>query len=212
MKSRLFTLAVAVLVTASAFAEKPIRRTVIIKDGKVITDNAEPIELGGILGDLGGLGGKRAYLGVSLVDISPELREHLGASKDAGVLVESVADDSPAEKAGVKVGDVITAVDGKDVRSSSDLRAALRDKKDGDSVRVEVQRNRGRSTLVATLIEKEGPRILLRSDLGDLSKRIGDGQWTARVESIGGGDCDELRGRIKDLESRLKELEKKLQK
>jgi membrane-associated protease RseP (regulator of RpoE activity) len=206
MKSRLFTLALAVVVTASAFAEKPIRRTVVIKDGKVITDGTQVLELGDVLG------GKRAYLGVSMVDISSELREHLGASRDAGVLVESVADGSPAEKAGVKVGDIIVAVDGKDVKSSSDLRAALRDKKEGDSVRIEVQRGRSRTALVASLIEKEGPRFLVPGDFEDLSKRLGSGEWRARVESFGGGDCEDLRTRIRDLESRLKDLEKKLQK
>ncbi|HEX2833754.1 MAG TPA: PDZ domain-containing protein [Thermoanaerobaculia bacterium] len=205
MKSRLFALAMAVLVTASAFADKPIRRTVVIKDGKVITDGTQVLELGEVLG------GKRAYLGVSLVDISSELREHLGATKDAGVLVESVADGSPAEKAGVKVGDIIVGIDGKDVKSSGELRAALRDKKEGDSVRVEVQRGRGRQALVATLIEKEGPRFLVPGDLEDLSKRLGGGEWRARVESMG-GDCEDLRARIRDLEGRLKDLEKKLQK
>jgi membrane-associated protease RseP (regulator of RpoE activity) len=203
MKSRLFTILIAVLVTVSAFAEKPIRRTVVIKDGKVISDGAQVL-------DLGDLGGKRAYLGVSMIDLSPDLREHFGASRDAGVLVESVSDGSPAEKAGVHVGDIIVAIDGKDVKNTGDLRSAIREKKDGDTVRVEVLRGRGRTALVATLVEREGPRIFT-GDLEELTSRLGSGEWRARVQSLG-GDCDELQGRIKELETRLKELEKKLQK
>ncbi len=203
MKSRLFPIALALLVAASAFAEKPVRRTVIIKDGKVISDGAQIL-------DLAELGGKRAYLGVSMLELSPDLREHFGTSREVGVLIESVADGSPAEKAGVRVGDIIVAIDGKDVKNTGDLRSALRDKKEGDTVRVEVQRGRNRSALVATLVERESPRIFT-GDLGEFTSRLGNGEWRAHVQTLG-GDCDELQGRIKELENRLKELEKKLQK
>jgi C-terminal processing protease CtpA/Prc len=205
MKTRLFTIAIAVLVTASALADKPIRRTVVIRDGKVISDGAQVI-------DLNDLGGKRAYLGVSMIDISSDLREHYGASRDAGILVGSVADDSPAEKAGLKVGDILTAIDGKDVKTSSDVRAALRDKKEGDTVRVEVLRGRGRQALVATLVEREGPRLLMPGNFEELTRQLGSNEWKARVERLGSSDCDELQGRIKELETRLRELEKKLNK
>jgi serine protease Do len=205
MKSRLFTIAIAVLVTASAFAQKPpVRRTVIIKDGKVITDDTRGLDASALLA-------KRAYLGISMVDLSPELREHYGVSKDTGVLVESVADGSPAEKAGIKVGDIITSIDGDDIKSTTDIRSALRDKKGGDPARVEFQRGKGRQTVVATLDEREGPRMFMLGDLDELTKNLGSHEWRAQVQNLG-GDCEELRGRIKELETRLKELEKKLQK
>jgi membrane-associated protease RseP (regulator of RpoE activity) len=206
MKSRLFILAVAVFMTASAFAGKPIRRTIVIKDGKVITDQS----LEGLVG-LTEIGGKRGYLGVSLIDVSSELRENLGAARDAGVLVNSVEDGGPADKAGIRAGDLILSVDGSEVKSSIDLRDALREKKDGDSVRVELLRGRSRSTVVASVVERDGPRVFFGGDFEALTKRIGSSpEWHARVESF--SDCDELRSRIKDLEARLKDLEKKLQK
>jgi len=208
MKNRFITaLAIATLFATAVFADGPTRRTIVVKDGKIITDEILPFD-----GEL--LGGKRAYLGVSLNDISPELRDYFGASKESGVLIESVADDSPAAKAGFRVGDVIVSVDGKDVRSSGDVRRAIRDKKEGDSVRIEVVRGRAHQTIVASLVEKEGPRLLLPGDIEALTNRVGrafDGsEWRARVERI--GDCTELQGRIKELETRLKELERKLQK
>jgi len=198
---RTVIIAIALLLTASAFAEST-RRTLIIKDGKVITDGRE-INLDNIL-----MGGPRAYIGVSLTNLSPELREHFGAPKDTGVLVESVQKDSPAEKAGIRVGDLVIGVDGKDVESSNDLRKALAEKKEGDSVRIEILRGRARQTLVATVKEREAPRLL---QLDALPGVMGSPEWKARIERFG-GDCGDLQSRIKELETRLKDLEKKLQK
>lgn len=191
------------LVAAAAFADSPKRqtRTLVVKDGRVITDDfhGEPFEM-----FLGG----RTYIGVSLVNLSPELREHFGAPKDAGVLVESVQNDSPADKAGVKVGDIVLSVDGKDVKSSGVLRAALREKNAGDSVRLEVLRGRARQTIVTTVKERETPRLI---QLDELPGMIGTPEWRARIERMG-GDCGDLQNKIKELETRLKDLEKKLQK
>lgn len=204
MKKAIIT-ALTLLIATIAFADSPQRhtRTLVVRDGKVITDERDGIPFENIL-----LGGPRAYIGVSLMNISPELREHFGAPKDAGVIVEGVQKDSPADKAGIKVGDIVLSVDGKDVRSSADLRAAMREKKEGDSVRVEVLRGRSRHTLVTTVKERETPRMI---QLDELPGVIGTPEWRARIERFG-GDCGDLQGRIKELETRLKDLEKKLQK
>jgi S1-C subfamily serine protease len=195
--------AIALLIATASFADSPQRqtRTLVVKDGKVITDNISgpPFEL---------FVGGRTYIGVSLANLSPELREHFGAPKDAGVMVESVQDDSPAAKAGIKVGDIVLSADGDDVKTSADLRSALREKKEGDSVRIEVLRGRSRQTLVATVKERETPRLF---QLDELQGAMGSPEWRARIERLG-GDCGDLQGRIKELETRLKDLEKKLQK
>lgn len=202
MKKTIVT-AIALLLATSAFADSPQRftRTVVVKDGKVITDDRKGVPFEMFIGP-------RAYLGVSVVSLSPELREHFGAPKDAGVLVEGVQNDSPADKAGVKVGDIVLSVDGSDVKSSSDLRSALREKKEGDSVRLEVLRGRARQTIVTTVKERETPRMIQFDELPGV---IGTPEWRARIERLG-GDCGDLQGRIKELETRLKDLEKKLQK
>lgn len=200
---KIITTAIALFLATASFADSPQRqtRTLVVKDGKVITDNitGPPFEL-----FLGG----RTYIGVSLVNLSPELRDYFGAPKDAGVLVESVQDDSPADKAGIKVGDIVLSADGDDVKSSADLRTALREKKEGDSVRIEVLRGRSRQTLVATVKERDTPRAF---QLDELPGMMGTPEWRARIERLG-GDCGDLQGRIKELETRLKDLEKKLQK
>lgn len=200
MKKTILT-AIALLITTSAFAERPVRRTVVVRDGKVIMDgNTVPLETL--------LSGPRAYIGVSLSNLTPELREHFGAPKNAGVMVESIQKDSPADKAGVRVADIVLSVDGNEVTSSTDLRKALHDKKDGESVRIEVLRGRARQTLVASVKERQSPRML---QLDELPGFVGGPEFRARLERLG-GDCGDLQTRIKDLEGRLKDLEKKLQK
>jgi membrane-associated protease RseP (regulator of RpoE activity) len=209
MKSRLI-LALTILIAAtSAFAQSTHSKTIIIKDGKVI-EGSDLLGPGDML-----LGGKRAFLGVSLMDLSDELREYFGAPKDAGALVASVEDNSPADKAGLRVGDVIVAVDGKDIDSTWDLRGAIKEKKDGEAVRIDVLRGRNRQTLTATLVEKDfGPGRIRVQNLTDLGERLGETfnspEWKARVERL--QNCDELQAKIKDLEGRLRDLEKKLQK
>ena len=164
------------LLTVSLFAQTPKSRTLVVRDGKVIhSENAEGLE--GLL-----LGGPRAYLGVSLNNLTPELSEHFGGPKEAGVIVESVADNSPADKAGIRVGDIIISIDGKDVKSAVDIRTGLRGKKSGDTVRVEVQRGRGRQTIVATVAERETPRVL---QLDELPGLIDTPEFRARVARLG---------------------------
>lgn len=68
---------------------------------------------------------RRGRIGVAIRDLTPELREGLGLKSIQGALVSSVTDDSPAEKAGLKGGDVIIAFNGEDLDDSSDLRNAV---------------------------------------------------------------------------------------
>ena len=63
----------------------------------------------------------RGYLGVLIQKVTPEIAESLGMEKGYGALVANVSKDGPADKAGVKVGDVIVEFDGKEVKDSGDL-------------------------------------------------------------------------------------------
>jgi serine protease Do len=87
-------------------------------------------------------------LGVQLDNLTPQLAEYFGA-KDGGVLVSEVTKDSPAEKAGLKAGDVITSIDGDRVRHSDDLREELRDKE--GEVTIGILRDKKESTVKATI-------------------------------------------------------------
>jgi len=189
------------LIATSVFAEDQIRRTVIVKNGEVLLDETDPP----------GLPVKHAFLGVSLVDLTPELRDFFGAPKDAGVLVSSVSDNAPAARAGVRVGDVITSLNGKSTGSSRDLRQAMKDNHAGDSIRIEVIRGKSRQALVATAEEREMPELRAFNFKGlDHILPPPDGEWHKRL--LPSTENEELRSQIRALEKRLQELEKRLQK
>ena len=76
--------------------------------------------------------GKRGFLGIDLLDLTPELRRHFNAGDDAGALVAHVESGSPAALAGLAVGDVLVAIDGKPVNGSWDLRKLIAPRKSGD--------------------------------------------------------------------------------
>ncbi len=63
----------------------------------------------------------RGFLGVLIQKVTPDIAESLGLEKAQGALVANVSKDGPADKAGVKVGDVIIEFDGKEVKDSGDL-------------------------------------------------------------------------------------------
>jgi serine protease Do len=92
-------------------------------------------------------GGRR--IGISTMQLTRQLADYFGITDGKGVLVTSVGDDSPAAKAGLKAGDIITAVDGEKVEGSGDISRAINKKKDGD-VTLSVIRNKDRRTITVT--------------------------------------------------------------
>ena len=157
---------------------------------------------GGPFGE--GFGGKAGYLGVMLTPMTPELRSHQGVPEEAGVLVSKVMDDSPAGRAGVLVGDVISAVDGEAVATPRDLAHAIRGRKDGDAVTLELWRGGTVQNLTTAVEERQGlgpvaRRIELRCE-GDECKGVegafepydcgGAEECEVMVHCTGGGECD----------------------
>ena len=89
-------------------------------------------------------GGKvtRGRIGVVIQPLTRELAESFGLPKPAGALVSSVEKGSPAEKAGIEVGDVILKFNGKDVTSSEDLPRLVGSTKPGAKAAVQLMRNK----------------------------------------------------------------------
>ena len=81
------------------------------------------------------------YLGIYLSDLTPEAARRFDTQTAYGVLVEQVDPGGPADSAGLQRGDIITALDSADIRSSGDLLSALRHYQPGDPVEVTVQRD-----------------------------------------------------------------------
>jgi membrane-associated protease RseP (regulator of RpoE activity) len=218
-----------------ADASPPEEQVKVKKVGKVAVvgeDGKEPFFY------LAGHGFRGGFLGVGLIELTAELRDHFGVKGDAGVLVSKVQEGSPAEKAGLKVGDVITAIDGEAIKSSWDVSGKIRKLDEGEQAALEIVRG-GRSQTVQVTVEKrELPALDMapffwRSEDGELLKldrekllekmpeaiRIPRGAWQEGKEGERfnlmlprSAREAELEKRLKELEKRLAELEKLLEK
>jgi len=95
-------------------------------------------------------------LGISAEDLTPQLGAYFGAPGDGGVLVREVRAGTPAERAGLKAGDVIVKLDGEAVHSLGDLRSELREKSAEKSVTLGILR-KGAEMSVPVAIELPRP-------------------------------------------------------
>lgn len=97
---------------------------------------------------------KHAFLGIRPADITPQVAQRFNLPTTRGALVVNVTSGSPADKAGMQAGDVITKLADKQVNNVTDLLAALRDKKPGDNIQVVVNRGGSSKTLQVTLADR----------------------------------------------------------
>lgn len=180
----------------------------------------------------------RTYLGVQLLEITPELREHFGADHDAGVLVAAVSEDGPAANAGVLVGDLLITIEGMEITRNHQVSRQLAHHGEGETVAVGLIRDRRAQTVEATLAARPRSQV----DLAPMFWTPGEGErrvmrFPNRVLEIEKGDLDEavsqlherlespewrekleettsrrrtLENRILELEERLREMEKRL--
>jgi serine protease Do len=81
-----------------------------------------------------------SYLGVSLTDLTDAVRNSLGVDAERGAVVVRVAAGSPAARAGLKAGDVLTRIGGQSIGDAGDVYSALRQNDPGATVAVTVQR------------------------------------------------------------------------
>lgn len=102
----------------------------------------------------------RGWLGVSIQQVTPDLATSLGLDKSAGALVSSVADGSPAEKAGIKVGDVIIAYNEEPIKHSSELPILVARTDVGKSVPLKVFRGKDELQLTVTVGELKEDEIV----------------------------------------------------
>ncbi len=100
-----------------------------------------------------------AYLGVELVNLNEPLRAHFGVPEGSGVLVSNVMDGSPAARAGIQVGDILTRFDGEDVASSRKLTTMVRKAEAGDPADIEIWRDGKVETVSTTLDERPRPDL-----------------------------------------------------
>jgi len=99
-----------------------------------------------------------ARLGIDAEDLEGDFGNYFGAPDGEGVLVRNVFENSPAAKAGLKAGDVITTMDGERIRTASELREKLMLKKDAKTVKLGLLRNHSELSLTVEFPTPEQSR------------------------------------------------------
>jgi len=133
-------------------------------------------------------GGKiaRGYLGIGMQDLTDDIADGLGVPKGRGTVVARVEPGQPAEKAGLKQGDVIVKVDGKDVTPDQTLSYFVANVKPGTRVPLELYRDGKRQTLSITVGTRPPEEQLAQFDPNDENSGPGGGDSeTMAAASLG---------------------------
>lgn len=139
----------------------------------------------------------RGWLGVKIQEVTDEVAESLGMKKTYGALVAEVNEGGPAEKAGVKPGDIILEFDGREVKEMRFLPRMVADTKIGKAVQVKVLRDGKERTLSVTLGELQEEKATVTAAEEDEQKveKPGMATYTLHGMSLAGID-DALRQRF----------------
>ena len=158
-------------------------------------------------------------MGVHLQNLTEQLGEYFGVSDGEGALVTEVVDESPAEKAGLKAGDVIVSFAGDDIDDVDELVDAVRASEVGKDVQVKVIRNKGEKTMNVQIGEL--PQAYHKPKINIFGLPYGGRHYDFRWhdDDLEYWDLDDLEDdlrryrRHKDIEEdELKELKKHLKK
>jgi S1-C subfamily serine protease len=110
--------------------------------------------------------GSTPSIGISGENLNGQLGTYFGAPDGEGVLVREVQSGSPAEKGGLKAGDVITKVAGERVRTLGELQSRLREKREDKSVQITVLRRGSESTVT---VEPNRPKTIAPARRGGIA-------------------------------------------
>ena len=99
--------------------------------------------------------GSNRQIGVGVSSLTKQLGDYFGVAEGKGLLITSVRENSPAAKAGLKAGDIIVEVDGKEIKNNTDLIRTLNQKTDG-TVQITIIRDRNRQTVQVTPEKMKG--------------------------------------------------------
>ena len=108
---------------------------------------------------------QRALLGVNIGDIDAEKAKELNLDKVEGVYVGAVTENGAAREAGIKAGDVIISVGGKDVKTSAELQEKVSQYRPGDNVKIIVIRDHDKKQFEVTLRNRHGDTQVVRDNI-----------------------------------------------
>ncbi|MFW6369818.1 MAG: Do family serine endopeptidase [Bacteroidota bacterium] len=127
-----------------------------------------------VVGDLLEFGAvQRGYLGVQIINVTGEFAEEQGLDVNNGVYIDSVIAESSAEKAGIREGDVITRIEGRQITQGSQLQEIVARQRPGDEVEMEVLRDGETMEITATLQSIEGTTEITAAERGEAVSGLG---------------------------------------
>ena len=143
---------------------------------------------------------QRGRLGVAIQEVNQSLAESFGLGKPTGALISSVEKDSPAARAGLQSGDVILALNGKEIQSSSELPPLVANIRPGETAKLQIWRKGGtrevevkvggvKEEKTASVEDKEtapGRLGLALRPLNPAERRQFDGKEGLLVENVSG--------------------------
>jgi serine protease Do len=147
----------------------------------------------------------RGWLGVMIQDLDQTTREAFGMQKDTkGVLIGDVFKGQPADKAGFKRGDIVTAVDGKQVKNTNELRNCIAAIRPGKKVPIKIIRDGKSKTLHVTLTARDKADVNKSAEDDDTGDKKGESSDLATKMGITAGSItSEIREEL-DLPANLK--------
>jgi len=114
----------------------------------------------------------RGYLGTTVQKITPEIADSLGVKQQRGALVADVVRGSPAERAGIKTGDIITEFNSKEVKDSTELPGLVARVAPGTGTSVKVLRDGKEMTLAITVGEMKDTEVAASGQQGELGLAV----------------------------------------
>ena len=115
---------------------------------------------------------RRKYIGVYLDELNEEMSAFFGVKDGTGLLVNRLTAKGPAEKAGLRVGDVIVKAEGRRVETVSGLSGAVQDKKKGDKIKLEVLRDKKTVSVDVEVEEEESGGVIGWTVPGEARDRL----------------------------------------
>lgn len=136
---------------------------------------------------------KRGELGIAAQPLTPELAKAFGVNSRFGVVIGRIRPDSPAEKAGLKVGDVITTIDGTPIRDVRGVKNRIGLVRLGQQLNMDIIRD-GKAMSISAVIEELQQSIKLFNGTELAQEVTGNGRRYIIIESIEPGTAMDIAG------------------
>ncbi len=118
---------------------------------------------------------QRGWLGVTIQEVNSVLARENDLEVDAGAFVAGLSDNSGAKDAGIKEGDVITEVDGREIRSTANLIGYVGSKRPGDKVSIKVDRKGTSKEFAVLLKNRDGNTKIVKEEKDEILMALGIG-------------------------------------